>query len=309
MPVVLSVFAAVLILFQLFFRYDTWHSENQDGLVYERDRLSGETHLIHPGQKIALTDRILGIYPDDSVSNEQPPLPQASVSQTPARNLAPIPIQAEPQAQDSTEASTKPQTTTGLAANPVQQAAPSKKEGQKTIATEPTQAYQLNMVSTSKPATTDKLRNSHAEDLEIYPEPQDTRSYPYDLNHDGSREQIIQSVTANDGLLDISVTQSGREVLFTRGKQLQILPSKQSGWADLALMTQNKTHKNWYRFDRSQQTYVLIGTLPIHQTAPSAPKVAPPAPKAPALSKTQLSQIKSQPPQKLPVPKLFNNKS
>jgi len=81
------------------------------------------------------------------------------------------------------------------------------------------------------------------------------------LDEDGSPEQIIQSVTANDGFLDISVIKNGRELFYARGKQLQILPSKKHGWADLALVTQHSKLKNVYRFDKKQDGYVLKGHL------------------------------------------------
>jgi hypothetical protein len=46
--------------YQLFFRYDHWTGGEQNQITYERDNLTGQTHLIKPGERIDFVKRLLG---------------------------------------------------------------------------------------------------------------------------------------------------------------------------------------------------------------------------------------------------------
>jgi hypothetical protein len=46
-------------VYQFFFRYERWPSENKPGVMYEHDSLTGSTHIIEPGSKASVFARIL----------------------------------------------------------------------------------------------------------------------------------------------------------------------------------------------------------------------------------------------------------
>lgn len=78
-----------------------------------------------------------------------------------------------------------------------------------------------------------------------------------DLNGDGAVESIIQSKTTNDGLLDISVVSGGKELFYGRGKELQVLSSRRSGWSDLALKGDGKD-KLLFRYNSAVEGYEAV---------------------------------------------------
>lgn len=217
MPVLIALLLVLVTGFQLFFRYEQLPNREDNGVVYERDRLTGVTREIHPGDKVDFVDRLMG-GKKDAIKTER----------------------VTAMLQDATF----------------------KKDDE---------AFQLNMTSSRKKETTEKLVGVDPLEATEPPVPQATPqshspeqvvSRSFDLDDDGSPEQIIQSVTANDGYLDISVIKNGRELFYARGKQLQILPSKKHGWSDLALITQSSKLRNVYRFDKKQDGYVLKGHMP-----------------------------------------------
>lgn len=79
-----------------------------------------------------------------------------------------------------------------------------------------------------------------------------------DLNHDGGAEDIIQSAARQDGLLDISIVQNGREIFFGRGRQIALLPGRtRDGWADIALKAHGKVI-GVFRYNPAQDMYTVI---------------------------------------------------
>ena len=54
MPLIIMVLVSSLAIFQMFFRYEHWNSEKYDGVVYERDALTGEIHVLQPGQEVGV---------------------------------------------------------------------------------------------------------------------------------------------------------------------------------------------------------------------------------------------------------------
>jgi hypothetical protein len=76
-----------------------------------------------------------------------------------------------------------------------------------------------------------------------------------DLNRDGSNEEIIQSADGEDGLLNISIVQNGREIFFGRGRQIALLPSRTfEGWADIALKANGRVI-GVFRYNPRQDAY------------------------------------------------------
>ncbi len=60
MPVFLIMLLVLGGVYQLFFRYEHWVDTQNSRLVYERDNLTGETHIIKPGEKINVFSRLIG---------------------------------------------------------------------------------------------------------------------------------------------------------------------------------------------------------------------------------------------------------
>lgn len=261
MPVVIGVLLVLLAGFQFFFRYEHWPSQKQDGVIYERDKLTGQTHIIQPGEKVDFLARVVGHY-----GNSQP-VGEASVERVIASHR-----QAEsPKAfQQQANAAVLPIET-------------------KTEREADDEIYQLNMTEAPKRATQDKLEKQPGQDVKGLDDkalslaqveqrrldrgkyavstPQavasNAISRQFDLNQDGAAEQIIQSVGNADGFLDISIVKEGKEIFYARGRQLQILPTQNRGWLDLALLTQDTQTKQIYRYDNKTAAYVLVGKTPL----------------------------------------------
>lgn len=77
MPAIIGILLVLLAGFQLFYRYDSWPSKTREGVMYERDRLTGELHVVYPGDKVGMIDRITGHYghnADEVAEDGQAPL-------------------------------------------------------------------------------------------------------------------------------------------------------------------------------------------------------------------------------------------
>lgn len=97
MPAIIGILLVLLAGFQLFYRYDSWPSKTKEGVMYERDRLTGELHVVYPGDKVGLIDRITGHYghsADEVAEDGQAPLVADAHHQAPPPAAQPIP---EPQ--------------------------------------------------------------------------------------------------------------------------------------------------------------------------------------------------------------------
>jgi len=49
--------------YQLFFRFDYWNSQEKDGVVFERDNLTGQVRQIEPGRQTDWVARLLPVAP------------------------------------------------------------------------------------------------------------------------------------------------------------------------------------------------------------------------------------------------------
>ena len=215
MPVIIGLLVLVSVVYQFFFRYEHWNSQEREGVVYERDNLTGQVRVMQPGEKVDLTARLLG----------------SPATGTPVPEVSPI-----------TQAMTQPQ-----------------KNGNQTD-----EAF--NLVNISVPAH----QTSQADNLGIATSPpvphgiQTPAQYvsrQIDLNKDGLAEEVIQNILAQDGLIDISVVQGGKEIFYGRGKSIQVLPTRRYGWADLALNTDD-WKPSYYRYNPKLDGYELVDKIP-----------------------------------------------
>jgi hypothetical protein len=215
MPVIIGLFILSLMVFQLFFRYSHWPSRDIDGVVYEHDTLSGQVHLIKPGEPIDPVARLLGWYQANSVAQ------QGSRQTGSSSNLA--------------EITRKIQDLKAVRQNK--------------------ELFALSM--------TDATRAETAPDKQQMP-PEPVNKEPHfvsrklDLNQDGTAEEVIQSISADDGLVDISIVRpSGQELLYERALSLHILSTRHLGWADISLQT-DKNSETHFRYNPKVDAYQRV---------------------------------------------------
>ena len=67
MRVLVGLLIALAVGYQLFYRYETWPSKTQDGVIYERDNLTGATRQLKFGEKTDLVARLTGRQDDGSL--------------------------------------------------------------------------------------------------------------------------------------------------------------------------------------------------------------------------------------------------
>ncbi|MEB3287248.1 MAG: hypothetical protein VKJ04_07065 [Vampirovibrionales bacterium] len=342
MPAIFGVFLVLAVAFQLFFRYESWPSKNSEGDIYERDRLTGETHKLSPGDKVGIIARLTGDFShvDNASETQAPEKPltwqqDSDQSQTlvvtaqttqqesmpaednyakmadplvkrhldysryrnveaaqeevrenspePIRTPHPAPLKATPKsapAQSSPATLSEPLYQMSMVENTKKLENTKKPENTKQANTK-TLASTGGVPTPLAPATPKTEPSFRAVPLVSSPPtpptaasaaattfvPQ-TRSQAFDLNRDGVMEQIIQT-RKSDGSVVISVVWQGKELFFAQGQQLQILPSSNVGWSDLALVSFPGTQKWFYRFDPRQEAYVKTQSLPLRPTLAS----------------------------------------
>ncbi len=206
MPVIIGLLVLVGVVYQFFFRYEHWNSQEREGVVYERDNLTGEVRVMRPGEKIDLTARLLGTSTTDS-GTVGAPVPETAVTNQPLNQGG----------------------NTG-------------------------EVFNLVTVTDSAQKTLQPVQpEAHTQGQYV--------SRQVDLNKDGLAEEVIQNILAQDGLIDISVVQGGKEIFYGRGKSIQVLPTRQYGWADLALTTDD-WKPSYYRYNPKLDGYELVDKLP-----------------------------------------------
>lgn len=203
------------LVYQVGFRYEHWVGGANREVTYERDNLTGETHTIRPGEKLDFFSRLLGNH---KVSKKK-----------------------DHDKDSSDEESENPS---------------DNNDSDKTLAENPKQpeAFAFTMVEAPLKDKQAEITPPVPTDTAATKQPSYVVKDGMDLNGDGSVEQVIQNKTADDGLLDISIVSGGRELFYSRGTKLQVLPAKHSGWSDLAL-TVNDKEKTIYRFSPEIEGY------------------------------------------------------
>lgn len=243
MPLIIMVLVSSLAIFQMFFRYEHWNSEKYDGIVYERDALTGEIHVLQPGQEVDFVSRVFG---------KQVILPENMDAMMDGQ----MNIQLHPDLKNA------------IKIEPVAMAGVKTEEAANNQTPQKTEALQMAMISDSKEIqkkqdTTpsrinpDSTPASKTAKVELKPNLQDRFiSRQIDLNLDGDSEEIVQSVSLDDGLIDISVVRHNKEIFYGRGKYLHILSSRRFGWSDIA-MNINDREVKYFQYDPKQDGYTI----------------------------------------------------
>lgn len=270
MPFLILLLIFVSTSYQLFFRYEHWNDRNEPQLVYERDNLTGETHIIHPGDQISLVQRITGKFPPQNYVKDPSHIPQhqrdqhtiaqiqtrqsrhssSQSHQLPIqkRTSAPVPLEELSLPPEPVNALAREATTSAPNLHPSHQASP--------VPPEPTEALSLAAVSHHPQDTKEQ---AHHLQQPAHHKPTATQTAPYqqekkvDLNRDGQPEKVTLH-RAQDGLLDIAILQGQQEVFYGRGESLQILSHRNHGWSDIALVIPGETNQI-FGYNPTKQAY------------------------------------------------------
>ncbi|MCE3235149.1 MAG: hypothetical protein K0Q50_1329 [Vampirovibrio sp.] len=237
MPVIIGLLIVVATIYQLFFRYESWESNEKPGLIYEHDNLTGETQIIKPGSRMSVFARILGKGAG------------GNGTQWDDRYIEPF---DHPGEKPGSIASTSPTTRTESSTNSTHVNLQDPQQVEKVARPVPI-PREVVIASSAPPVPGGPAQAlSQAENMNDNAPPFAVRQV--DLDQDGSIEEIIQNATQSDGLLDISIVKNGREIFYGRGKQISLLPTRNQGWADIALKMGAKTLQV-FRYDIKNSAY------------------------------------------------------
>jgi hypothetical protein len=229
MPMIIGLLIVMAAAYQLFFRYDSWQNEEKPGVVYEHDNLTGETRVLKAGTRLNVFARIMGQGGNGEIGENG------------HRYLEPF----DGDSRDSNERVEPERTNTE---NPENLNLNDKAQVEKVA--RPVPIPREVVIASSAPP----VPRAELESYDTLEESKPFAVRQIDLNRDGSVEEIIQNATHPDGLLDISIVKNGREIFYGRGKQLALLPSRNQGWADIALKIGAKTLQV-FRYDVKDASY------------------------------------------------------
>ncbi len=229
MPMLIGMLVVLAAMYQLFFRYDTWPDEKKPNVRYEHDNLTGATRILEPGAKVSVFARLLG---SDGDSPEK------------GRFLEPMDADGDIKTTDEVSQNKPPSEPLDLASIDLKDHRQVEK-----IAKPVPVPREVVVASSAPPVPGGNVA------------PEDTGN-PFavrqiDLDQDGSSEEIIQNAGQSDGLLDISIVKNGREIFFGRGQQIALLPTRNRGWADIALKMGQKTLQV-FRYDVRSAAYKAV---------------------------------------------------
>lgn len=233
MPMLIGVLVVMAMMYQLFFRYDTWTSDNKPNVRYEHDNLTGETRMLKPGVKTSVFARILG-----SGSGEQ---------ENTGRFLEPLDEELEGGGDNkAVDVNTEEPRQAEAYSSDIDLQNPVHVEK---IARPVPVPREVVVASSAPPVPVGNVAS------ERWGGPFAVRQI--DLDQDGTTEEIIQNAEQSDGLLDISIVKNGKEIFFGRGQQISLLPTRNRGWADIALKMGAKTLQV-FRYDIRSSAYKAL---------------------------------------------------
>ncbi len=255
MRYIVGLTIAVMVMFQLFFRYDYWRSDHGGGLVYERDNLTGAIYEVKANEPVSLMVRILGRQSDIGVASKTPSTHKTAKTtqkdtKKASNKMEPTLIAQGPngfQAANGYYPNTAYDVRPRLSPQQVQYRRPPQPRPQQRGYNH---SYNMMMQSNNQGYTSAGVKrtanNSGIEHI----------SRKIDLNGDGEMEHIIQTPDSA-GFVDISiVSSSGKEVFFGRGTSLDILATRESGWVDIALNHRNS--QQFFRWNGRTENYAKI---------------------------------------------------
>jgi hypothetical protein len=243
MPMLIGILLVMGMMYQLFFRYDTWSSDEKPDVRYEHDNLTGETRILKPGVKTSVFARIIG-----SGSGER------EATEYSDRFL-------EPLLEESVEAPAKEEADAIAPLKPLREVDIDLKNPVyvEKVARPVPVPREVVLASVAPPVPREVVVASSAPPVPGGNFSSDRWRTPFavrqiDLDQDGVNEEIIQNAEQSDGLLDISIVKNGREIFFGRGQQISLLPTRNRGWADIALKMGRKTLQV-FRYDIRSSAY------------------------------------------------------
>ena len=233
MPMFIGLLIVLALFYQFCFRYETYESVKNPGVLIERDTLTGDERTLKPGSKVTLVGRIFGNHSGGVDSRYIEPWGSGSDAESRIDPSEPSPDAAQANIPNAPLDYGNPQQVEKIA-RPV----PVPRE--------------VVVASSAPPVPNVALAADESGDGEAVIKPFAIRQV--DLNKDGATEEIIQNATQADGLLDISIVKNGREIFFGRGKQISLLPSRSEGWSDIVLKMGARTMQI-FRYDPQEASY------------------------------------------------------
>ncbi len=82
MPLFLALMILMGAVYQLFFRFEHWIDPQQVKIVYERDNLTGQTHIIRPGEQVELFSRLVGTFGEQTETENKGPFAFTLIEET-----------------------------------------------------------------------------------------------------------------------------------------------------------------------------------------------------------------------------------
>lgn len=236
MRVWLGMLVVLAVGYQLLGRYERW-PDGDTGRFYERDNLTGEVHLLKPGEQSGnFLARFLGDSSEPIVATDEK---ESFFDSYKSRQTA-----SDKYASSNANKRINPDDTTPSRMSQNRPPVPLSKE--EVIAS----SVSLPPVPIAMMATDMEETNTAEE------KPFAVRQV--DLNRDGLAEEIIQNAVHPDGLLDISIVKNGREIFYGRGKQIRLLTTRNTeGWEDIGLQpAQGKVQI--FRYSPKEASYITL---------------------------------------------------
>jgi len=222
-----------VIAFQLFFRYDYWNSKQDDGVVYERDKLTGEVHIIRPGERVDFLSRLVGKHIGSTLDSRHP-----DRDQNEKKDTAKI-ASGQPDALDDTDSPDN-----GIAPTP---------EAPQTMA----MVDEAALPAESSAKAGGNIPTGGSEETPAASGEGYALNKSLDLNKDGAMEKLIKTAEPGGETSISIVTTSGKEIFFARGKGIHVLATRMEGWPDLALRQPGQSQQ-FYRYNPKSEVYEVI---------------------------------------------------
>lgn len=261
MPFLVLLIVFVSLSYQMFFRFEHWTDRNDPQLVYERDNMTGETHIIHPGDQISLFHRVTGIFPPQNYVRDASQIPQHTLASNSPSNTS-TGRQSQPFADNGNppvplhELSLPPNRLADIPPEPVNALATNEQSNLKTKS--PVPHTKSTLTATKPPEPADALAlsavaNPSPANLNAIQPASYQQEKKLDLNQDGQPEKVTLH-RAQDGLLDISILQGQQELFYGRGESLQVLSHRNHGWSDISLVIPNEPNQI-FTYNPTKHTY------------------------------------------------------
>lgn len=258
MPLLIGILVVLAAMYQLFFRYDNWQSDEKPGVMYERDNLTGDTKTLKAGAKVSVFARIMGKNGSSAnIDTPESDVPDTRGDGQETRYLEPLTDTEGSERYESTHpAPSTDDTARGV--NPDNGETVNLRDTKQVAKiSQPVPVPKEVVVASSAPPVPVANIASDSLEPESWNNARPFAVRQIDLDRDGAVEEVIQNAKQSDGMLDISIVKNGREIFYGRGKQISLLPTSNRGWADIALKLGSQTLQV-FRYNTKDDAYKML---------------------------------------------------